>query len=88
MSIALSRKQTSTSPMFMKTARGAIVRCKILPAVFPLEILHTETDDAIVEVFSTKVGITCSRLDFESPSSTMRRTSKEPPPISQMSTFL
>jgi len=48
-----------------ETTKGTLVRGHILSTVLALEILDTEFDDAVVEILTTKMGVTSGGLDFE-----------------------
>ena len=43
----------------------AVVASHVLAAVFPLEILQAEVDDAIVKVLAAKMGVASGRLHLE-----------------------
>nr|P41755.1 RecName: Full=NAD-specific glutamate dehydrogenase; Short=NAD-GDH [Achlya klebsiana]AAA17563.1 NAD-specific glutamate dehydrogenase [Achlya klebsiana] len=65
--VSLGRRRKSTLGTFTsgtKTAKGTLVLGHIL-AVLALEFSGKVVDEAVIEIFTTQVGITSSSLDFE-----------------------
>src|SRR5882672_7887115 len=68
--------------------RGTGIRRQVLLEL-ALELLDEMVDKVVVEVFSTKVGVTGGGLDLEGALSTVKReTSKVPPPKPKIRTIL
>src|SRR5260221_14463133 len=68
--------------------RGTGIRRQVLLEL-ALELLDEMVDKVVVEVFSTKVGVTGGGLELQSaPLPGKRETSKVPPPKSKIRKFL